>query len=190
MKFCSLITISLLSMVSISCVKTKMTTIDMPEIKTVEPVIKRKSGLKCHLLGATEQKEIFLKLAVKDGKQTITFHDFIDANRVSILGATIEGYKTFSFELTETIIDDETIEGDETKVSIGNSSIFPSTEVKLNEDEGRIITSNGKLTLDSGYRGQLEVSHWVINDELKNKHTPFEELAKIEACDKFEAIMP
>jgi len=49
-------------------------------------------------------------------------------------------------------------------------------------------TSSGRLTLDSGFRGQLDVSHLVKTVEGEFKATKFEELAKIEACDRFEAI--
>jgi hypothetical protein len=182
MKLRTLISVLLLSVGTISCIKPKKTTIDIPEIKKMDPVIVRKSGLKCNLLGVSEQKEIFLKLDVKDGKQTVSFHDFIDANRVSIVGATIEGYRTLSYELTETIVNEEK------KVSIGSSVLLPSDELNLNIEEGRVITSSGRLTVDYGFRGQLEVSHVVKTDEGTIKATTLEELAKIEACDRFEAI--
>jgi hypothetical protein len=182
MKFRGLISIMLVSLTAISCVKTKTTSIEIPEIKKVDPIVQRKSGLKCHLLGVSEQKEIFLKLDINNGKQTVSFHDFMDARRVSIVGATIEGYKSFSFELTETIVDDQT------KVSIGSAIFLHSEELNLNSVEGEVITSSGKLTLDYGFRGQLEVSHLIKTNEGTIKATKFEELAKIEACDKFEAI--
>lgn len=182
MKFRTLISVMFLSVLTSSCVKTKTTSVEMPEIKKIDPVIQRKSGLKCNLIGVSEQKEIFLKIDVNAGKQTVSFHDFIDANRVSIINATVEGYRTHSFELTETIVNEEK------KVSIGSTILLPSDDLKLNVDEGKVITSSGKLTLDYGYRGQLEVSHVIQTDEGTIKATRFEELAKIEACDRFEAI--
>lgn len=178
MKLQTLISVIALSAGIVSCAKTKTNKVEIPEVKEIDTVVERKSGLKCNLYGITEQKEIFLRLQVKDGKQIVSFHDFIDDKRVSIIGAMIENYRTLSFELTETIVDEKI-------VSIGSSILLPSEKLDI---DGEVITSTGRLTVDYGFRGLLEVSHIVKIDDNKPMTTKFEKLVKIEACDKFEAV--
>lgn len=179
MKIHAFLSIMAFSLIATSCVVTKKTSIKVPVMKTkTEPVVIRKNGLKCNLRTASEQKEIFLEIEVIAGKRHISFYEFLDAKRVSVMQATIEGYLTLGFDLTETIVNDQ-------KFSIGSSTLYRDDKTTISSDY-KVFYSTGKLTFDDSFTGKLEVSHFVKTPEDDLQTTAFEELATIERCDKFK----
>lgn len=170
------------TMMLVSCVKIekKSTAIDLPKIqKYSEPIVIKKSGFKCDISGEAENKEIFLEITKKENKTSVRFYDFISATKISTASAKFEGFTLMSISLSENADDSDTLEGDGILLHSDSSSL---------SDEGKVISVTGKLILNKDMSGLIQKKLLISKEDNSIQSTDFNDLAKIENCEEFEAI--
>ena len=183
MKLKNLATALLLSVVSVSCVKVESKKVEIPNPKKVSPIKSMKAGLRCDLLGS-ESKEVFLIITEKDSKTSINIHDYLDAERISLMGATIEGFQTLSFNMEESEVEGE--EGEEPRTLLVGSSTLLKTKDAVVDIEGSLILSKATLYLDKEFSGNIVLTH-KVRSELGTKDVDSDNSISIENCEKAEA---
>lgn len=171
-KLIPLMTALTLSVSMVACVKSesKKIKINTPVIKKESLSIKKK-GWKCDMYGEADNKEIFIKLDTKDGKTTATFHDFISASKISVVGANFANIPLNTFPMNEGVGEMLLIHPDRTSLS----------------DEGKVLTVTGVLTLNEDMTGKLEQKALILMEDDSFKTTELQELATIDNCAEFEA---
>lgn len=168
-----------LTLMSVGCVKSSDTKVDVPKLKKMEPITIKKLGQRCDILG-TESKEIFIETSIKEGgEMQLTLRDFISDDQVSLDSATIEGFNTLSFTLSET-------EKDGQELLTGTSSVFKTENAVINS-EYKVLTTKATLLLDQHFNGTMTFTHMVKISDTSFGSEDDSNIVSIENCEAFEA---
>lgn len=181
-----------LSLLTVSCVKSSDTKVDIPKFKKMEPISVKKKGLRCELLGSEESKDIFLEIT-KDEKTKINIYDFQDENRISITGAVIEGFQTISFTMNPfEVLEGGNWDGSPLPVMIGDSSVIKTKDAiivlegEAENPDRKVITSTATLSLDAENNGIMYFTHTIKSESGISQMSGLNS-AQIENCQAFEA---
>ena len=181
MKKFFVLTVLVSAMMMYGCGKSEKKTIKVktPELKMEQLTIKE-PGHKCDLIGEIESKEIFVNLEAKEGRISISFHDFIKKEQISTASAQFEGYLLNAMILTPL--------SETERVLIGEKS-FNHTDADSLSDEGKVISIIGKLTLKEDMSGVLARKLKISKTDQTVEETEYKELGKFENCEPFEATL-
>lgn len=179
----------LLVFTSVACVKKESKKVNLPDFKKIssqnserlKSLMPTKSGFRCDLIG-TETKEVFMEISKKEGVKKVTIRDFESASQVSILGATIEGFRTISFEMEEK----EELDEVGNKILEGTSHLIKTEDSNVTV-EGSIITSDGLLIMDEQNNAKFVLTHLVKDEDGNIERVSEENTVTIENCEPFEA---
>lgn len=176
----NLIVMSLITLTMVGCVKTSSKKVDvsLPEIQKPKVLKLTKSGYKCDMVGEEDNKEIFIKLDKKEEKTTVSFNNFTSASKITIVGANFGDYNLYSFVMNQNSEDESILEGE--------GALTHADKYQLN-DEGKVLSIQGRLILNDDLSGSLQQKLTMMMDDHTMKNTEYQEIARIENCEQFEA---
>ncbi len=125
----------------------------------------RPQGAKCSLIGQTGQKDVFLNITGTEEAYHVSFHEYLEPGRVTLMGANFDGFELAQFPLIK-------------QVQKNRNVLLGSTEVIQLVGPDKRVKRHLRVSIDKDMTGRIE----TITEESEDSE--FQVLAMIDHCEK------